>query len=89
MALREIKEQGSFSYWNEHYFGSKKTITTVSWKGKGEVDGDEIQKWCIKTFGKSGYQEEIQDSVWVDNIENGEIMICKPELLTVFLLRWT
>jgi hypothetical protein len=89
MAMKEVKTFGSFSYWDEHYYGSKKTITTVSWKGKGEVDATEIQDWCRRTYGKSGYQEEIEDSLWVDNCQYGEIMLCKPELLTAFILRWT
>lgn len=85
---REVKELGPFEYWDEHYYGSKKVITTISWKGKGEVDAKEVQKWCKKTYGKSGYREDIEDSYWVDNTEFGEIMLCKPELLTAFLLRW-
>lgn len=87
--VKEIKELGPFKYWDEHYFGSKRVITTISWKGQGEVDADEVHDWCVKTFGKSGYQEEIEDSIWVDNCEFGEIMLCKPELITAFLLRWS
>ena len=86
---KEIKELGPFKYWDEHYYGSKRTITTISWKGKGEVDSAEIQDWCYKTFGKSGYREDIEDSYWVDNSTFGEIMLCKDEFLTAFLLRWT
>jgi hypothetical protein len=85
---REVKELGPFQYWTEHYYGSKKTITTISWKGHGEVDSNEVQNWCTKTFGKSGYQEEINDSLWIDNIEKDEIMLCREEYLTLFLLRW-
>jgi hypothetical protein len=88
-AVKEIKELGSFRYWDEHYYGSKRTITTITWKGRGEVDSDEIQDWCLTSFGKSGYQEEIEDSLWVDNCQYGELMLCRPELLTAFLLRWT
>ena len=86
---KEIKELGPFKYWDEHYYGSKRTITTISWKGRGEVDADEVFEWCVKTYGKSGYREDIEDSLWVDNTEQGEIMLCKPELLTAFLLRWS
>lgn len=86
---RELKTLGPFEYWDEHYFGSKKVITTISWKGKGEVDSKEVKEWCIQTYGNSGYQDEIEDSLWVDNTEAGEIMLCKPELLTAFLLRWS
>lgn len=86
---REVKELGPFSYWDEHYFGSSKVITTVSWKGKGEVDAKEVIEWCHSAYGKNGYQEEIEDSLWVDNSEQGEIMLCKPELITAFLLRWS
>lgn len=85
----KTQELGSFTYWTEHYYGSKRNITTISWKGKGEVDTNEIRKWCKKTFGKSGYREDIEDSYWVDNTEVGEIMLCKDEFLTMFLLRWT
>ena len=83
------QELGSFSYWTEHYPFSNRNITTVSWKGKGEVDAKEIYEWCVQTFGKSGYREDIEDSYWVDNTEVGEIMLCKDEFLTMFLLRWT
>ena len=83
------KELGSFTYWTEHYPFSERSITTISWKGKGEVDGDEIRQWCIEKLGKSGYREDIEDSYWVDNTEMGEIMLCKDEFLTAFLLRWT
>jgi hypothetical protein len=86
---REVKELGPFKYWNEHYFGSTKTITTISWKGKGEVDSNEVKEWCIQNFGNSGYQEEKGTSFWVDNCDSGELMLCKPELLTAFLLRWS
>lgn len=85
----ESKELGSFTYWTEHYPFSDRNITTISWKGKGEVDADEIKDWCVDNFGKSGYREDIGDSYWVDNTEVGEIMLCKDELLTAFLLRWT
>ncbi len=78
-----------FKYRTEQYFGSKKKICTVSWKGHGEVNSEEIRDWCTQTFGKSGYQEEINDSLWIDNIEKDEIMLCREEYLTLFLLRWT
>lgn len=86
---RKVQELGSFNYWTENYYGSKRNITTISWKGKGEVDANEIRQWCIDRFGKSGYREDIEDSYWVDNTEFGEIMLCKDEFLTAFLLRWT
>ena len=89
MTGRKIQELGSFSYWTEHYYGSKRNITTITWKGKGEVDGTEIRDWCRERFGKSGYREDIEDSYWVDNTEHEEIMLCKDEFLTAFLLRWT
>lgn len=78
-----------FTYRTEQYYGSKKKICTISWKGHGEVDADEIREWCIKNFGNSGYQEDINDSQWIDNTEAGEIMLCKEEYLTLFLLRWS
>jgi len=89
MAMKQVKQLGSFQYWVEHYPFSERNITTISWKGKGEVDANEIQNWCCETFGKSGYREDIEDSYWVDNCEFGEIMLCKDEFLTAFLLRWT
>lgn len=89
LVQKEVKELGPFTYWDERYYGSKRTITTISWKGKGEVDAHEIYEWCFRTYGKSGYREDIEDSLWVDNTEQGEIMLCKPELLTAFLLRWS
>lgn len=87
--MNDVKELGPFKYWTSHYFGSKKTITTISWKGRGEVDAIEIRGWCRDSFGKSGYREDIEDSYWVDNTESGEIMLCKDEFLTAFLLRWS
>ena len=77
-----------FTIRKENYYGSKKNIHTISWKGHGEVDSDEIYDWCTQNFGPSGYQEELNDSNWIDNTEFGEIMLCKDEFLTLFLLRW-
>ena len=82
-------EQGSFTYKTTNYYGSQKKIHLVSWKGKGEVDGSEIYEWCVKNFGNSGYQPEIEESRWLDNIKEGEIFLCKDEDLTFFLLKWT
>ena len=82
-------EQGSFTYKTEKYYGSKKTVTTVSWKGRGEVDTDEVQKWCIENFGPSGYQEELGESRWLDDTQDSTIFLCKEEDLTFFLLKWT
>jgi hypothetical protein len=78
-----------FTHRTERYYGSKINIHTISWKGHGEVDAREIQKWCRKNFGPSGYQEEINGSHWIDNTDLGEIMLCKDEFLTLFLLKWT
>ena len=83
-------EQGSFAYKTTNYYGSQKKIHVVSWKGRGEVDGDEIRKWCTENFGKSGYQSELEGSRWLDDIaDSGEIYLCKDEDLTFFLLKWT
>jgi hypothetical protein len=83
-------EQGSFKYKTEHYFGSTKNVHTVSWKGRGEVDGDEIRKWCIEKFGEPGYRDDLGETLWLDNIdEHGEVFLCKDEYLTFFLLKWT
>lgn len=79
----------SFTHRTERYYGSTKNIHTISWKGHGEVDANQIKKWCKKNFGPSGYQEAIDGSNWIDNTEFGEIMLCKDEYLTLFLLRWT
>lgn len=78
----------TFAFRKENYYGSKKNIHTISWKGHGEVDAIEIRDWCRQHFGPSGYQEEINDSHWVDNTEHGEIMLCKDEFVTLFRLRW-
>jgi len=77
-----------FTHKTEHYYGSKRNIHTVSWKGHGEVDSNEIREWCLKTLGNSGYQEAIERSRWIDNIDEGELMLCNDEDLTLFLLRW-
>lgn len=83
-------EQGSFTYKSERYYGSKHQVHTVSWKGKGEVDGEAIRKWCIENFGKAGFQEEHGTTRWLDDINDaGEIFLCKDEDLTFFLLKWT
>lgn len=83
-------EQGSFTYKTENYYGSQRKIHTVSWKGRGEVDGNEIRQWCIANFGKAGYQEELERARWLDDIsEKGEIFLCNDEDLTFFLLKWT
>jgi len=81
-------EQGSFTYKETHYYGSKKKIYQISWKGKGEVDSSEIYQWCINNLGNSGYQEEIGESRWLDNCKDDEIFLCKDEDLTFFLLKW-
>lgn len=83
-------EQGSFAYKTTNYYGSQRKIHVVSWKGRGEVDGDEVRKWCIENFGKAGYQDELEETRWIDDIsEHGEIYLCKDEDLTFFLLKWT
>lgn len=84
----EKKEQGSFTYWTEQYFGSDTKITTVSWRGKGEVDSNEVREWCIATYGPSGYREEENTSYWVDNTDKGEVMLCRDDFVTLFLLKW-
>ena len=78
----------SFTFRTEKYYGSEKNIHTVSWKGHGEVDSDEVKQWCNDTYGKSGYREETNNNRWVDNIEHSEVMLCNDEDLTMFLLRW-
>lgn len=75
------------TYRTEHYYGSKKQIHTIKWD-PSEIDGREVKRWCLKHLGKSGYQEEIEDSRWVDNIDSHEIMLCKDEDFTHFLLVW-
>ena len=77
-----------FTHKTEHYYGSSMNIHTISWKGHGEVDANEIRAWCLETLGNSGYQEAIERSRWVDNIDQGELMLCNDEDLTLFLLRW-
>ena len=83
-------EQGSFAYKTTNYYGSQKKIHVVSWRGRGEVDSDEVRKWCTDNFGNSGYQSELEGSRWLDDIEgSSEIYLCKDEDLTFFLLKWT
>jgi hypothetical protein len=78
-----------FTHKTENYYGSQRKIHTVSWRGKGEVDGNEIRAWCIETYGQPGYQDVIERTRWLDDInENGEIFLCNDEDLTLFLLRW-
>jgi hypothetical protein len=78
-----------FTHKTENYYGSQRKIHTVSWKGKGEVDGDAIRDWCVETLGPAGYQEAIERTRWLDHIsEQGEIFLCNDEDLTLFLLRW-
>lgn len=83
-------QQGSFTYKTEKYYGSSRNVHTVSWAGKGEVDGDEIRQWCIDNFGQAGYQDAIERTRWLDSIsDKGEIFLCNDEDLTFFLLKWT
>ena len=79
----------AFTHKSEHYYGSKKQVHTISWKGHGEVDSQEILDWCISNLGNSGYQEEHGCSRWIDDVENGEIILCNDSDLTFFLLKWT
>ena len=79
----------SFTHKTEHYYGSKKNIHTISWKGRGEIDGNEIRAWCVETLGIPGYQEQIDRTRWLDDItDSGTIYLCNDEDLTLFLLRW-
>lgn len=82
-------EQGSFKYKTEKYYGSARNVHTVSWKGRGEVDSDEIRQWCLDNFGLPGYQDAIEGTRWLDDTENSEIFLCNDEDLTFFLLKWT
>lgn len=84
-----MKQQGSFEYKTERYHGSKINIHTISWKGHGEIDTDEIRRWCVINFGPSGYQEEIGGTRWLFSVEDSELILCKDEDLTFFLLKWT
>jgi hypothetical protein len=77
-----------FTHRTERYYGSERNIHTISWKGHGEVDAREIYEWCIKHFGPAGYQEETGTSRWVNNTEQGEVMLCNDSDLTYFLLIW-
>lgn len=78
-----------FTHKTENYYGSQRKIHTVSWKGHGEVDGNEIRAWCLETLGPAGYQEPIERARWLDDInESGTIYLCNDEDLTLFLLRW-
>jgi hypothetical protein len=54
-----------FTHKTEHYYGSQRKVHTVSWKGKGEVDGNEIRAWCVETYGQPGYQDAIERTRWM------------------------
>ena len=71
----------------EHYFGSSRNINTIKWD-PSEVDGREVVAWCTEHFGKSGYQEELEATRWINNIDQREIMLCNDSDFTMFLLVW-
>lgn len=71
-------EQGSFTYKTTNYYGSQKKIHIVSWKGRGEVDGEEIREWCEKNCkGKWSYQLE------------GKFVFYDEKDYVLFMLRWS
>lgn len=80
-------ESKKLTYKTEHYYGSSRNIHTIKWD-PSEIDGREVKRWCEEKFGKSGYQDEIEATRWVNNIESHEVMLCTDEDLTFFLLRW-
>ena len=71
----------------QRYYGSEKNIHTVSWD-PSEIDGRDISKWCIQNFGPAGYNEEIEGTRWLAYDAICEVILCKDEDLTLFLLRW-
>lgn len=49
----------------------------------------EIQRWCYKTYGQSGYHP-LQDHVrWKDSIQYGEIYFNNKQDLEWFVLKWS
>ena len=71
-----------------YYPGSKRTVHSVTWVRDLENDNKSIEKWCLDTFGPSGYREDTQDTRWVNNVNTGDITFLQEQDLVVFLLRW-
>lgn len=80
-------EMSKITHKTERYFGSKQNIHTIKWD-PSEVDGRDVKRWCDEHLGPSGYQEELEGSRWVNNVDNHEIMLCNDQDLTHFLLVW-
>ena len=49
----------------------------------------EIQKWCHKTFGPSGYLPLTHETRWKNSITWGEVYFSRIEDLEWFVLRWS
>jgi hypothetical protein len=49
----------------------------------------ELGRWCYDNFGPSGYQPDIAQVRWNDNIHYGEIRFDRESDLALFLLRWS
>lgn len=63
-------------------------VYQLSWEQPG-VDNGEIEDWCLKNFGKSGFNEETQLVRWVSSIHNNQsIVFLKEEDMILFKLRW-
>lgn len=64
------------------------TVYQLSWEQPG-VNNIEIEDWCLKNFGKSGYNDETELVRWISSIhDNQSIMFLKEEDMILFKLRW-
>ena len=48
----------------------------------------QMRTWCRELYSKPGYNAEIGEVRWVDEIEYGEVRIKHQRDLVMFLLRW-
>ena len=63
-------------------------VYQISWEGDGDLNV-EIEDWCLKNFGKSGFDEETQLVRWVSSIHyNQSIVFLREEDMILFKLRW-
>lgn len=76
------------SHTKKHYPLSDHYLITAKWDRVLPSDQKEIREWCINTFGKSGWREDLERNRWLDDIENNEIVFVDESDFTVFLLRW-
>ena len=72
-------------------------VYQISWEGDGTssttlgngILNGEIEDWCIKNFGKSGFNDDTQLVRWVSSIHNNQsIVFLREEDMILFKLRW-